>query len=563
MGIIVSKGLNLCKKVFGFGSFSGGGAASSKDDPLESQILKTKNAERELQQSQEQIKSIMETVTGFVIYRLARNEQNPYSLSVQFVSPSIIEIMGPVDPKSFETWFANIHPEELDRVIQANARAFQTMKFNETMRTYHQEKGEWRWIQAIATGIPGEDGRPQFVNGIIMDITQRMEAESARGRSEARLKAILNAMPDLLFRIDAGGIFLDYYEGLGLEASTRPAGWFVGKNIKDVFPEWSSLALEHIRKALASGELQVFEYETGSGEGGAFFEARLVPSGKDEVVYIIRDITERKKSEQQARTQQERLIQADKMISLGILISGVAHEINNPNHFIMINSSILLEAWQSVLPVLDRHHVINGDFQVAGVPYSELRDHILELCEGITEGSERIMNIVKSLKDYARQGATDLDQEVNINDVLKATLNLLANQLRKSTTALSVVYGSDLPVIKGNFQRLEQVMVNLIQNACEALKDPSQGIHIVTYYKQADGGRVVVEVKDEGGGIPAEDIKHVMDPFFTSKRDQGGTGLGLSVSTGIVKQHGGILELSSEPGKGTKAVLFLPAQNKK
>ena len=345
----------------------------------------------------------------------------------------------------------------------------------------------------------------------------------------------------------------------------RRADLRAGSSVKTsrmCFPNCPSLALDHIRKALDSGELQVFEYETESEEDGTFYEARLVPSGKDEVVYIIRDITERKKSEQQARTQQERLIQADKMISLGILISGVAHEINNPNHFIMINSSILLEAWESVLPLLDRHRARYGEFQVAGVPYSDVRDHILELCEGITEGSERIMNIVKSLKDYARQGATDLDQEVNINDVLKATLNLLANQLRKSTTALSVVYGSDLPVIKGNFQRLEQVLVNLIQNACEALKDPSQGIHIVTYYKQTDGGRVVVEVKDEGGGIPPEDIKHVMDPFFTSKRDQGGTGLGLSVSAGIVKQHGGILELSSEPGKGTRAALFLPVQKK-
>ena len=115
--------------------------------------------------------------------------------------------------------------------------------------------------------------------------------------------------------------------------------------------------------------------------------------------------------------------------------------------------------------------------------------------------------------------------------------------------------------MRGNFQRLEQVIINLVQNACEALPDSQRGVEVATGYEAAD--RIVrVQVRDEGVGIPADRLPHIMDPFNTTKRDKGGVGLGLSVSSGIVKDHGGTLVFSSEPGRGTVATLNLPVVEK-
>jgi signal transduction histidine kinase len=137
---------------------------------------------------------------------------------------------------------------------------------------------------------------------------------------------------------------------------------------------------------------------------------------------------------------------------------------------------------------------------------------------------------------------------------------LLSNLVKKATDHLSVDLSPGLPAFRGNAQQVEQVVVNLVHNACQAVLDRRQPISITTY---RDGGRegIVLEVRDGGVGIPPDQLQRVMDPFFTTKRDSGGTGLGLSVSASIVKEHRGTLEFASEPGKGTTVRAWFPAQD--
>lgn len=272
---------------------------------------------------------------------------------------------------------------------------------------------------------------------------------------------------------------------------------------------------------------------------------------------LQQDIKARKKAEKEAEQRRRQLIEADKMVSLGILVAGVAHEINNPNNFITMNTPILQHTWESFQPILEQYHETNGDFSAGGMSYSEMRDYIPELFSGILDGSERIRQIVLNLKDYARQGISDMDQTVNINEVLTAALTLLANPLKKSTNHLTVHCPDNLPGIKGNFQRIEQVLINLIQNACQALEDPSKGIEIACSHDK-NNNAVIVTVKDEGIGIPKNQLKRIRDPFFTTKRDSGGTGLGLSISAGIMDEHGGRLHFDSQPGEGTTVSAIFP-----
>jgi PAS domain S-box-containing protein len=287
----------------------------------------------------------------------------------------------------------------------------------------------------------------------------------------------------------------------------------------------------------------------------------IMGDGKETEIHIVSigiDITEKRKMEKEAELRRRQLIQADKMASLGILVSGVAHEINNPNNVIMMNTGILREAWHDVVPILERYVNERGDFNLAGIPYSEMYTHIPALFDGIQEGSERIKQIVMSLKDYSREDVSDITQEINLNEAVEAALRLLSNQIKKTTQSVSVNYSEILPPVKGRLQRLEQVIINLIQNACQALPSRDKGIAIRTYYDKKNG-EVVLRIKDEGIGIAPAHMGKIFDPFFTTKRGTGGTGLGLSVCAGIVKEHNGQLEFSSKPDEGTTVSLMLPA----
>ncbi|MEN8245534.1 MAG: 7TM diverse intracellular signaling domain-containing protein [Thermodesulfobacteriota bacterium] len=262
-------------------------------------------------------------------------------------------------------------------------------------------------------------------------------------------------------------------------------------------------------------------------------------------------------AEEQAQQHQRQLMQADKMVALGTLVSGVAHEVNNPNNFIMLNTPVLKEAWRDAYPILEKYYAENGDFLMAGVPYSEMREKTVALFSGISDGSLRIKRIVDDLKNYVRDDAGDLEQLVDLNKVLKSTISLVANMIEKATNRFEITYGDNLPKLRGSFQRLEQVMVNLIQNACQALPDKNRGISVVTIWDQKQS-QLIVTIKDEGIGIERDILPHVTDPFFTTKFDSGGVGLGLSVSSMIIEEHGGTLSFTSVPGSGTSVDVRLP-----
>lgn len=276
---------------------------------------------------------------------------------------------------------------------------------------------------------------------------------------------------------------------------------------------------------------------------------------------LTREIEERRLAEEELRNRQQQLVQADKMAALGILVSGVAHEINNPNGLILLNMPVMMEAFRDAEPILEEHFQSHGDFEFAGLRYSRMREVLPRLMLQMQEGSRRVKLIVEDLKDFARQQEPGLTTDVDLNETVRAALRLLTNLIEKSTEHFSVSYGDGIPLIRGSAQRIEQVIVNLLVNACQALPDPERAISLMTFI-DLERSVVVLEVRDEGTGISPEHLAHLTDPFFTTKRESGGTGLGLSVSSGIVKEHGGALEFTSTPGTGTTARLTLPVHLK-
>ena len=273
---------------------------------------------------------------------------------------------------------------------------------------------------------------------------------------------------------------------------------------------------------------------------------------------LANEVAERKLALEELSRHQARLIQADKMASLGILVSGVAHEINNPNGLMLLNLPILRDVYADALAALEERYAREGDFLLGGVSYGRMRQEVPQMLEEMVHASQRIKRIVEDLKDFARPDAVAVKEPFDLNRVVQAAVRLVDPSLRKATNRFSAAYGDGLPQVFGNPQRIEQVVVNLLINACQSLPASDRAIALTTAHDPAEG-KVVLTVRDEGVGIPAEHLPRLTDPFFTTKRESGGTGLGLSISAGIVQEHGGEISFTSPPGGGTAVTLTLPA----
>ncbi|QAR32469.1 PAS domain S-box protein [Geovibrio thiophilus] len=285
---------------------------------------------------------------------------------------------------------------------------------------------------------------------------------------------------------------------------------------------------------------------------------RLSIGGTEYLYLSLKDITEAKKLEKRERQLQEKLIQTNKMTALGTLVSGIAHEINNPNNFIMFNSKMMLDLWKGFSAVLDRVYEREGDFEIENLPYSVLREDIPKLLEGIAGGSERIKKIVHELKTFSRGDTENMDDRISIDEVVASAVKILNQHILRYTAHFSAEVVKPVPYFKGNRQKVEQVLINLILNALEALKDKNGAVRLVC--SADESGNLKICVSDTGVGIPGDIIRRITEPFFTTKLKDGGTGLGLSIVYTYVKEHKGELDFFSEPEKGTSVTVTFPAQ---
>ena len=275
------------------------------------------------------------------------------------------------------------------------------------------------------------------------------------------------------------------------------------------------------------------------------------------VTGMMRDLSVRKRLEETTRQQELQLIQANKMTALGTLVSGVAHEINNPNQVVLMNASVLGDAWADALEVLDGCRPDREEVALAGLGYDEMRATIPALIQEVHDSAGRIERIVQDLKDFARPAAGPTRRPFALNDAVERAVRLLAHAVRTRTRRFEVSLAPDVPMLEGDAQQVEQVVVNLVMNALEALPDLERAVRVCTTFDRA-APAAVLEVRDEGVGIPAEHLARLCDPFFTTKQDSGGTGLGLAITASLVRGHGGSLTFSSEPGRGVCATVRFP-----
>ncbi|WP_309896318.1 ATP-binding protein [Archangium sp.] len=517
-----------------------------------------------------------------------------------YMSPRWLSMLGYAEgelPSTLDVWKQLCHPDDLPEQYRRFQEYLEgkTHLFEVEYRALRKD-GTWRWMLGRAKiATRDAQGRPLRMVGTNMDI-------DARKRGEERLRALVRAIPDLIFRNSSDGTYLDFELNNG-QPAIAPADSLIGRNLRQMPmpPSIVDKLLLHLGRAIQQDTLEVFEYALELPQlGRQHYEARIHRSGPDEAVTIVRNITSLKQTEErllhqeeelrrhrdsleelvrnrseklrlatlELEDQQAQLIQAEKLASLGQMAAGVAHEINNPVSYVMSNLGTLDEYVSVLAPLLQLQRELMDE---PGPATEEARQQLLErmreqwkqgdvdfilgdLPEMIQEsqaGTRRIQEITQSLRAFAREDS-GAPQMVDVNAELSSTLKMVWNEL-KYKCEVKRDFGA-LPPISFHPTQLAQVFTNLLVNAAQAMETRGE-IRIRTRH---EGNDVVVEIADTGKGMTQETLSKLFTPFFTTKPRGQGTGLGLSVSYGIITRHKGRIDVQSEPGKGSTFIVRLP-----
>lgn len=408
----------------------------------------------------------------------------------------------------------------------------------------HQALAPWREHVAIY-GLFFLLATAGFAALVIVAV-RRIRDQAVAERMAARFAGVLNAAPDpmLVVRQDLSISFANSQAG---RAFGYPGGVPQGTRLETVIIGEAGL-LEQLRHGPETGgpddtqagrSLEL----TGRRTNGSTFPADVTFSpvlldGEALIIAQVRDTTERRRLEAAVESGRQQIVASARLSALGTMAGGIAHEINNPLAVIHARSMDLVEELEE--GVLEPAQVIATVRQ-------------------IVEFTERIAGIISSMRRIARDGVNDPPTEASVRDIVSYALDVCRERFRDRGVELTVALPETSPVLLCREVQIAQVLINLLQNALDAVQEQDGERHVRLEVGQADG-MVTMAVSDTGAGVPAALRQRIMEPFFTTKPPGKGTGLGLSLSRGIAEEHGGKLECQ-DAARGSRFVLTLPMFN--
>jgi len=368
----------------------------------------------------------------------------------------------------------------------------------------------------------------------------RIAIEQHRGRqalqhSEARNRAILRAIPDWMFLTTPDGVILDFHAQDETQLYAPPAT-FLGRRVAEVLPPIVAQLLgEAFARAIVSNEPEKVEYSLQAGDDARFFEAVIVTCDGDKLLSMVRDITDRKRAELEVDAQRRELTHLGRVATLGELTGTLAHELSQPLTAVLTNA-------EAARRLLDRDQPDLGEIRAA--------------IDDIIRNDRRAGTVIERLRALLRKGET-VRQPIDLNDIVRETLDLAFGELLSRRVVVSRTLEEGLPSVLGDRVQLQQVVLNLVMNACDAMEGtPAAERRLVVSTANGDGF-VRLAVADRGRGIPDGQLEQVFEPFVTF-RDRG-LGLGLAISRSIVKAHGGTIRAENNADAGATFLCVLPA----
>jgi PAS domain S-box-containing protein len=491
-----------------------------------------KRAAAELRSAHEQLRHLL-AHSPAVIYSLKIQDQH---VTPTLVSDNIERLLGVrAEESTYQWWRENLHPDDRERALRTLHESLSGDGCSMEYRIRHKD-GSYHWIEDNNRVVRDASGHPTESVGVWTDITERKEAEK-RLREQARLldlaqdAIMVRDMEDRVEFWNHGAEIL--YGWTAAEVQGKKASGFLYQDEPAAFASARTAVIEN---GIWTGECKQSRKDGGTVTVRSRWTLVRDELGKPKSILIINtDITEQKKIEEQ-------FLRAQRLESIGTLASGVAHDLNN-----------------ILVPILMAAPLLRGE-----MPEAE-REKLLAIVES---SAERGASIVKQVLTFAR--GADGDRVLLQPVFLVQEMAKIAQETFPKSIAIRTAYPEDLWTIVANPTQLHQILLNLCINARDAM--PGGGMLTIStenfpvdeHYASMTlgaktGPHVLLEVSDTGTGIPRETIDKIFDPFFTTKEVGQGTGLGLSTVSGIVKSHGGFIQVYSEVGRGTNFKVFLPA----
>ncbi len=477
-----------------------------------------------------------------------------------FLSPQWFSILGyepDAFPHSTRAWFDLVHPEdgrrtlEVYREFQADPQKDFSAEFR--MRT---QNGEWRWL--LSTGrVSASDahGKPQALIGIHLDITARKLAEDALATSERRYRDMFNEAPVMyvITRVREGMPIIIDANDLFLKKLGYALHEVVGQELGRFYTEqsrWDLLAGGGYRRALEGHYLDEERHLVTRG-GQVLHTLLRSLAERDETGRVIGtramflDVSARRQAEEEAQRLSAALEQAQKMESIGTLAGGIAHDFNNILAGIMGYAELAL---------------------ADAAPENPQRG----MLEAILHGGQRARDLVRQILTFSRQDQRE-PKPLELGPVVVEALQLMRSSL-PSTIEIRQEIAADLGHVLADPTHIHQILMNLCANAAYAMEEAGGVLQVdldqvalgaddrQRYPELPPGDYLRLRVSDNGCGMPAHFLKHIFEPYFTTKEQGQGTGLGLAVVHGLVKGYGGGVTVTSAPGRGTTFAVLLPCR---
>ncbi len=445
-------------------------------------------------------------------------------------------------------WDRLLVPEQRDAVRTVFAELRNGILRNQFENDWLTKDGRRRQIRWSNASVAGGDGRVAYIIGTGLDVTDYQRTDEALADREARLQAILRTAVEGIVTIDEQGV-IDSIN----PAAERIFGYerdeLVGCNVSMLMPSPHRENHDHyIARYLAGGRAHIIgigrEVE-GQRKDGSLFPLELAVSelstgGRRLFTGMVRDISDRRKAEEKARLRLHDAAHTARLLELGEMTSGIAHEVNQPLAAIVSFAGACLRMLES-----------------GGDNAEVLRDAL----EQIAAQGERAGQIIQRLRQFARKGALER-RPFDINKAIEEVLALIRHDLHRHGVSVKLELDEALPKVRADEVQIEQVLLNLARNAVEAMEDLSVEERRLTFCTRP-GARgeleIQVQVSDTGIGLPADALERVFETFYTTK--SGGVGVGLAISRSIIDAHGGRLMAGSNPGGGAVFTFTLPYGN--